>query len=296
MAFVCRTWGLRATDLNQGIVYGQVTDETVMHPDLATRFDYDAVFGTVLNRFVVQAVAGQPAHRLRQREPDPRHAEHQGHGSLHRARRDQPGASRASTGCSTSSPSRSPSTRWPPWWSAHSVASTRSNTSPTRGSSSRTTTTTPRTPSSSISVSCRTCSTPTRSAASLRSCTNGATTSTRRSWTRPSSGERRPRRVRVGEPGDPPGGARERRRRLSAVVAWAASSSPEPRGSSVPRWSRRSVPERSRCSSPTWCRSPISPSTASSATFAIPTSWRRRCRVHPRRSSTSPRGRRSCSR
>lgn len=60
VAFACRTWGLRATDLNQGIVYGQVTDETAMHPDLATRFDYDAVFGTVLNRFVVQAVAGTP--------------------------------------------------------------------------------------------------------------------------------------------------------------------------------------------------------------------------------------------
>src|ERR1700690_2140944 len=60
IAFTCRTWGLRATDLNQGIVYGQRTDETVLHPDLATRFDYDAVFGTVLNRFIVQAVAGYP--------------------------------------------------------------------------------------------------------------------------------------------------------------------------------------------------------------------------------------------
>jgi UDP-sulfoquinovose synthase len=60
IAFACRTWGLRATDLNQGIVYGQATDETVLHPDLATRFDYDAVFGTVLNRFIVQAIAGYP--------------------------------------------------------------------------------------------------------------------------------------------------------------------------------------------------------------------------------------------
>ena len=48
------------TDLNQGVVYGQETDETTMHPDLATRFDYDAVFGTVLNRFCVQAVVGHP--------------------------------------------------------------------------------------------------------------------------------------------------------------------------------------------------------------------------------------------
>jgi UDP-sulfoquinovose synthase len=58
--FACRIWGLRATDLNQGIVYGQETDETTLHPDLATRFDYDSVFGTVLNRFCVQAVVGHP--------------------------------------------------------------------------------------------------------------------------------------------------------------------------------------------------------------------------------------------
>ena len=58
--FACRVWGLRATDLNQGVVYGQETDETVLHPDLATRFDYDGVFGTVLNRFTIQAVLGHP--------------------------------------------------------------------------------------------------------------------------------------------------------------------------------------------------------------------------------------------
>jgi UDP-sulfoquinovose synthase len=58
--FACRIWGMRATDLNQGVVYGQETDETTMHPELATRFDYDAVFGTVLNRFCVQAVVGHP--------------------------------------------------------------------------------------------------------------------------------------------------------------------------------------------------------------------------------------------
>src|ERR1039458_8605650 len=58
--FACRAWGLRATDLNQGVVYGQQTDETALDPELATRFDYDQVFGTVLNRFVVQAVLGHP--------------------------------------------------------------------------------------------------------------------------------------------------------------------------------------------------------------------------------------------
>ena len=58
--FGCRIWGLRATDLNQGIVYGQSTEETDLDPVLATRFDYDGVFGTVLNRFCVQAVTGHP--------------------------------------------------------------------------------------------------------------------------------------------------------------------------------------------------------------------------------------------
>jgi UDP-sulfoquinovose synthase len=58
--FACRVWGLRATDLNQGVVYGQQTDETAIDDRLATRYDYDAVFGTVLNRFVIQAVVGLP--------------------------------------------------------------------------------------------------------------------------------------------------------------------------------------------------------------------------------------------
>jgi UDP-sulfoquinovose synthase len=58
--FCCRTWGLRATDLNQGVVYGAETDETRLDPRLATRFDFDAVWGTAINRFCVQAVAGFP--------------------------------------------------------------------------------------------------------------------------------------------------------------------------------------------------------------------------------------------
>jgi UDP-sulfoquinovose synthase len=58
--FACRTWGLRATDLNQGVVYGIETEETVKDERLITRFDYDEIFGTVLNRFCVQAVIGHP--------------------------------------------------------------------------------------------------------------------------------------------------------------------------------------------------------------------------------------------
>jgi len=56
--FACKVWGLRATDLNQGIVYGIETDETRLHPLLNTSFHYDSVFGTVLNRFCVQAAIG----------------------------------------------------------------------------------------------------------------------------------------------------------------------------------------------------------------------------------------------
>ena len=58
--FGCRIWGLRATDLNQGVVYGADIEHTKADPRLATRFDYDGVFGTVLNRMVIQAVLGHP--------------------------------------------------------------------------------------------------------------------------------------------------------------------------------------------------------------------------------------------
>lgn len=58
--FACKIWGLRATDLNQGVVYGTVTDEVLYDERLINRFDYDEVFGTVLNRFCVQAALGHP--------------------------------------------------------------------------------------------------------------------------------------------------------------------------------------------------------------------------------------------
>jgi UDP-sulfoquinovose synthase len=58
--FACRIRGMRATDLNQGVVYGIETEETKLDPRLATRFDYDDVFGTALNRFCLQAIIGHP--------------------------------------------------------------------------------------------------------------------------------------------------------------------------------------------------------------------------------------------
>ena len=60
LEFSCRVWGLRVTDLNQGVVYGTSTKETEMHEDLQTSFHYDHVFGTVLNRFLVQAAINMP--------------------------------------------------------------------------------------------------------------------------------------------------------------------------------------------------------------------------------------------
>ena len=58
--FYVRTWGIRVTDLMQGPVYGISTDETDLDKRLMPNFNYDEIFGTVLNRFIVQAVAGYP--------------------------------------------------------------------------------------------------------------------------------------------------------------------------------------------------------------------------------------------
>jgi UDP-sulfoquinovose synthase len=60
ISFCCKIWKIRATDLNQGVVYGTVTDETALDEALINRCDYDEVFGTVLNRFCAQAAVGHP--------------------------------------------------------------------------------------------------------------------------------------------------------------------------------------------------------------------------------------------
>jgi len=58
--FYVRMWGIRVTDLMQGPVYGLTTDENEADERLFPFFNYDELFGTVLNRFIVQAVAGHP--------------------------------------------------------------------------------------------------------------------------------------------------------------------------------------------------------------------------------------------
>lgn len=57
--FACKIWGLRSTDIMQGVVYGTRTD-VITSPELYTRFDFDEVFGTAINRFCAQAVIGYP--------------------------------------------------------------------------------------------------------------------------------------------------------------------------------------------------------------------------------------------
>lgn len=58
--FYNKNWKLKITDLHQGIVWGTETEETKMDPDLVNRFDYDGIYGTVLNRFISQAAADVP--------------------------------------------------------------------------------------------------------------------------------------------------------------------------------------------------------------------------------------------
>jgi UDP-sulfoquinovose synthase len=55
--FACKIWGLRSTDIMQGVVHGIITDD-MLDDALLTRFDFDEVFGTALNRFCAQAVIG----------------------------------------------------------------------------------------------------------------------------------------------------------------------------------------------------------------------------------------------
>ena len=81
--FTCKIWGLRATDLNQGVVYGTVTDEVALDEALINRFDYDEVFGTVLNRFCVEAAVGHPLDGVWQGRADARIPGYSRYGAVH---------------------------------------------------------------------------------------------------------------------------------------------------------------------------------------------------------------------
>ncbi|MEO0543465.1 MAG: NAD-dependent epimerase/dehydratase family protein [Pseudomonadota bacterium] len=58
--FYAKNDQMRITDLHQGIVWGTHTEQTRLHPQLINRFDYDGDYGTVLNRFLIQAAIGHP--------------------------------------------------------------------------------------------------------------------------------------------------------------------------------------------------------------------------------------------
>jgi UDP-sulfoquinovose synthase len=58
--FYAKNYGLRITDLHQGIVWGTQTEQTRMDGRLVNRFDYDGDYGTVLNRFLMQAAVNYP--------------------------------------------------------------------------------------------------------------------------------------------------------------------------------------------------------------------------------------------
>ena len=58
--FACRMWGLRSTDVMQGVVYGTRIDEMGDDERLLTRLDFDQSFGTAINRFCCQTVIGEP--------------------------------------------------------------------------------------------------------------------------------------------------------------------------------------------------------------------------------------------
>ena len=111
--FATRIWGLRATDLNQGVVYGVETDESALDPRLATSFHYDEVFGTALNRFCVQAAVGFPLTVYG------RGGQTRGYLNIRdtiAVRRAWPSTTRptpASSASTTSSPSSSASSSWP---------------------------------------------------------------------------------------------------------------------------------------------------------------------------------------
>ena len=58
--YYAKNWGIKITDLHQGIVWGTQTKDTNLNQKLVNRFDYDGLYGTVLNRFLVQAVNNYP--------------------------------------------------------------------------------------------------------------------------------------------------------------------------------------------------------------------------------------------
>ena len=111
--FACRIWGLRATDLNQGVVYGIETDESAARraPDHPLRLR--RVLRHRAEPLLRPGRDRPPAHGLRRGRADPRLPEHPRHASVRRACGRTTRPTSASTASSTSSPSSSRSPSWP---------------------------------------------------------------------------------------------------------------------------------------------------------------------------------------
>ena len=144
--FACRIWGLRATDLNQGVVYGIETEETALDDRLAHAVRLRRGVRHRAEPLLRPGRDRPPAHRVRQGRADARLPEHRRHAAVRRARRAATRRTPASSASSTSSPSSSRCWSWrstcrrPARRSAWTSSCIRSTT---RGSSWRSTTTTP---------------------------------------------------------------------------------------------------------------------------------------------------------
>ena len=114
--FYVRIHGITVTDLMQGPVYGLVTPETDLDERLLPNFHYDDIFGTVLNRFLVQAVAGVPLTVYGSGGQTRGYLEPERHAAMRRARDRQAAGTAASCGSSISSPRPSRSTSSPSGW------------------------------------------------------------------------------------------------------------------------------------------------------------------------------------
>ena len=207
--FACRIWGLRATDLNQGVVYGIETEETARDERLLTRFDYDEVFGTVLNRFCVQAVIGHPLTVYGSGGQTQGLPQHPRHPAMRRAGGGEPGDGGRVPGLQSVHRAvlgRAAGRRWSARPAATSASRSRSAPTRTRGSSASSTTTTRPTRSCSTSASSRPSS---GRSWSSRCCTDRAL---------PGPGDRR--RDRAADPLEPRRGARRGR----GSAAWRPAS------------------------------------------------------------------------
>ena len=236
LEFGCRIWGLRVTDLNQGV--------GLRAGDRADRARPAAGHPVRLRRRLrhrAQPVrhpggARPAAHGLRRRVADPGVPRHPRHRRVHPAGLREPGRAPASSGSSTRRPSSSRSTSWPSWSPTPTRAASRSSTSTTRAWSWRTTTTTSPTPRWSRSASSRTCwATPCWSRCTGSSSATG-TGSTSTCSSRPCSGARRS--AAAGslsvERSSSPGGRASSAATSFALLAERVTRSRWPTGTSIP--------------------------------------------------------------